>query len=478
MTPPSRRRLTLNSVLQIFVRVAGLFTGVLVAMLQARALDKDDFGIMSLVLMVSGFASGLLDLGMTNMAVKKITQQPNLRDQLMSALVIARATLGMFLASVSVIICGALMEWNFSAVLFSFFFLLAVPISALSSPQALIQVDLRAGTQSFLLLMQSLLWLAAVALAALFLMPLWVYGVLFFGCTLLQGIVTWKITHAGDIFTIYAGKNMAWSLFRESLPLGFGGIAVTAYYRLGGIILFAFSGALATASFGAAFRLVDSLQAIPNVMLFAFLPLISRGLHTENNQFAKRLWDISSRMIVAVSVIAAVTISVLSGPVIRFLYGDQYGDAASLLQIVSLAFIPICLGWLLSGVVIAVNAIRQYAAIVWIAAIFSIGAAFLFVPQYGATATVWITLGTELFVASSLAVLVGRVAGLILPLSVFARGLFVGVVVLLTGAITISLPVLLSGLLCSVVGVLAAILARLVKMSDVRTMLSKQGIPS
>src|SRR5262249_34873353 len=106
---------------------------------------------------------------------------------------------------------------------------------------------------------------------------------------------------------------------------------------------------------------------------------------------------------------------ILAPGIVHLIYGPRYHSSVYLLQVLLPAFIPICLGYLLTGQLILHQMLRPYIAITFAGAAVNVLANVLTIPRYGAPAAAWATLGTELVVMLCIAVVVSRRLHLTIP---------------------------------------------------------------
>ena len=225
-------------------------------------------------------------------------------------------------------------------------------------------------------------------------------------------------------------------LLRELLglawPIGLAGVFVTAYYRIDGVILFAYRGASASADYSAAYRFLDVLQILPMTVSGVLMPLLARMEQEEHPERRDQLFALSVAMLLAVALPVAVCGGILAPGVVRLIYSSRYHHSIHLLQILLPAFIPICLGYVLTSQLILSGLLRPYIVITFAGALVNVAANLIAIPRVGAPAAAWTTLGTEAIVMTAIATIVRRRLGLRLP---FARAARCGLAAVVTGAL-------------------------------------------
>jgi O-antigen/teichoic acid export membrane protein len=167
--------------------------------------------------------------------------------------------------------------------------------------------------------------------------------------------------------------------------------------------------------------------------------------------------------------------AILAPGIVRLIYGSHYHSSVYLLQVLLPAFIPICLGYLLTSQLILHELLRPYVAVTFVGAVVNVLANVLAIPRYGAPAAAWSTLGTELLVMACIAVVVGRRLDLSLPVARAAR---CGAAVAITaGAVWLvrSGPLVAGLAVAAVVYPPCLLASRAVTVAELRALLSRRA---
>jgi O-antigen/teichoic acid export membrane protein len=117
------------------------------------------------------------------------------------------------------------------------------------------------------------------------------------------------------------------SLLRQSMPFFALALMATVYYRIGVVALYGVRGAQETASYAAAFRVVDVVAVLAGLAFSGVSPALSR-LHRDRPD---QIWNVWLRM-VGLSGMAVVPPAVLAllfaEPLCELLFGPDYREAA------------------------------------------------------------------------------------------------------------------------------------------------------
>ena len=160
--------------------------------------------------------------------------------------------------------------------------------------------------------------------------------------------------------------------------------------------------------YAAAVKFLNLLVTIPGMVMLAVMPGMSSLRHDREgrSELMARVWH----WLVAFGLPACVGGAVFAPQIIHLAYGPKYGPAIPIFRVLSAAA-AVALISNVFGVVLNAMAIARWQVIQnTLAMVFNIGANIILAPRYGPIASAWLTLGTELMVATgSLVALRGRI---------------------------------------------------------------------
>ena len=186
-------------------------------------------------------------------------------------------------------------------------------------------------------------------------------------------------------------------VLREDAPLGAHLVAQAVYYRSDSMLLSHLRGASAAGVYGAAYRLFDTLSFVTGLFAAVVSSRLVRLVRTDLDG-ARRLLRLSLLVMTVAGVGGACAVAVTAGPVIRWVFGDDYAGSADLLRVLGVAlglsFVATPLGWAL----MACDRQARVAAISASAAVVNVVANLLVVPAHGAEGAAWTTVVTEVVV--------------------------------------------------------------------------------
>ncbi|MBO1057648.1 MAG: flippase [Dolichospermum sp. JUN01] len=125
---------------------------------------------------------------------------------------------------------------------------------------------------------------------------------------------------------------LAKTLLKESWPLILSGLAIMVYMRIDQIMLGQMVGDKAVGLYSAATRICEVWYFIPTVITSSYAPEIYASRNLSDTIYYDKLRKLI-RFLSLVSITLILPISLLSGTVVTFLYGNNYSEAIPILRI-------------------------------------------------------------------------------------------------------------------------------------------------
>ena len=320
---------------------AGILLGAGTSVLLLHHLGVEDFGRYGIVIALIGIVSAITDAGLTAVGSRELALlPPSQRPALMRNLVGLRIVLT--LAGVLVAVGFAALAGYDGVVvagtaIAGFGELLLKTQSTLMMPLA---IELRLGAIMLVETLRHALTLVGVAvlvLAGASLLP-------FFGVQVAVGVGVLLLTPllvagvAGMRPAIERGA--ARELLRESLPLAAALAMNVIYLRLLVILVSVQTSETETGLFATSFRIFEILLGIPTLVLAVALPLLAVAGAEDRDRLRYALQRMTEAA-VAVSLLLVLVTVVLAEPVIVLLGGEDYRDAAPILQVQAFALLGV-----------------------------------------------------------------------------------------------------------------------------------------
>lgn len=165
----------------------------------------------------------------------------------------------------------------------------------------------------------------------------------------------------GFALDLRVSPALAQHLLRQGIPLVLVAGFMVVYQRLGVLMLSWLAGDASTGWYAAAGRVTDALKMAHYAFFGAIFPLMTRlvmegqapGASRDPTALEHKLSHISLRFWLGFGLLAALVITLLAGPVVRLVYGQNYAPAVPALQILAWSLIPFAVNthtffWLVS----------------------------------------------------------------------------------------------------------------------------------
>lgn len=262
------------------------------------------------------------------------------------------------------------------------------------------------------------------------------------------------------------------NVLKPALPFALMGMFMVVYYRSGTLMLEWITGnATLVGYYSAGYRLVEGFALLPGIIVMPLYATFARS--QDDTPAVRRMIPDAARGLLVASALISVPMLVFDEGFTRMLYGEEFLPAASAIGLTVLTMVPVGMTWLFVNLAGAVG--RQHILNRWIIGVTTLNLAlnYVLITRFGVLGAAWAALLTESAMAAS-AMWVTRdfiAGGEFLRI---AGGIAIPVVVLVGVTRVHLLPgpflvQVISGLAVMIGGF---ILLRVVRMSDVRTLLA------
>ncbi|HYP21497.1 MAG TPA: polysaccharide biosynthesis C-terminal domain-containing protein, partial [Chloroflexia bacterium] len=162
--------------------------------------------------------------------------------------------------------------------------------------------------------------------------------------------------------------------------------------------------------YNAAYRLFEMTLIVPGVVLAATFSLLSRAGGNGSGAGVGGLRQVLGQtmtVLMGLGVLASIALWVGAVPLTGLLYGDKFGAAVPVLQVLALGCIPMYASYGLTHALVAMDRPQLYAAFTGLALVVNVAANLLLIPRVGVQGAALATFLTEvaLVVLCSAAVL-------------------------------------------------------------------------
>src|SRR5581483_7281915 len=409
ITEVTRMRAAVDISLQLLGRSANVVLGVVVTLVLARHLGPRDFGRWSTIFAVFQITGYFGNLGFEQAAVARCAAEPEREPQWLGALVALRLLLALpvFLATTGIMLLVARGgEMRLAGVIVCAMLL----VSGLGSLRAVFQLRVRNHVTAWFELANGILWGIGVILVAAAGGRLVALAAVFLGTAaatiLLQAAVA--VHQARISFAGVAAR--ARTLARVAIPIGIGGLLILAYVRIDQVLVFELASPDAAGDYGAAYRVLDRVQLLPDAFLATLFPLLVSAYRVDSARLRRLVQTAFDYLLMLSLPLLAFTV-VASEPIVELLFGGRFEAASRALPILMGAFVLIALGYLGGNLVIVLDRQKTFVRYALLALVVNVVGNVVLIPPYGFVAAAWMTLATEAVVLALTARLVFREAG-------------------------------------------------------------------
>jgi O-antigen/teichoic acid export membrane protein len=389
------RHIATNIGTQLAMRLVSMLISVVTVSLAARTLDPDGFGVWTAVGAYVGLFAVLTDLGLTTVAMQKMSSEPERESEWLGALAGMRGLLSIVAVALCAVSIPLFLDDVGDSHLAAWILTLTIFSTGANALMAVFNSRLRAGLALSFSVIQSFIWLGVcltfwftgatvVGFAIAYVAMLVVIATLQLRATRRHARIDWR-----------KGRALWRPLMRIAVPLGIASLLITVYYQIDAVLLLQLSTAREAGIYGAAYRFLSPLLFLPAAVMSSFFPVLS-AVYEDDPERVHRLVQRAAELMAVISLpILAVTIA-LSGQIVDLLYGAEFARTAEVLPILMIALVSICFGTLAGFLAPLLNLNWRLALYSGIGAIANIVLNVVLIPRYGALGSAWATVATEI----------------------------------------------------------------------------------
>jgi len=351
------------------------------AILLARSLGAESFGLYSFVFAYIAFFNVLADLGLKNILVREISRERIEAGKLVGNAIIMRLSLAT-LALVSACIIFSFLNYPFSMKVLvyiaslSFFSTLGLFYEAIF--QAKFKMKYVAGVN----ILDSVLKLASFTL------------LIIIKADLVWFILTTVVASCPGLFII-AGLSKKlikpkfkldfgiWkNLLKQSWPLALTAAFIILYTRIDQVMLFTMRGAEEVGFYAAGVRFIEAFNILPLAFMVSVFPLLSRYFVSSKEKL-KETYSLSFKYLAIAIVPIAMGVCILAEPIVRIIYGSKFLPLIPALKILIWSEVFAFLGAVHVSTLISVGLQKLDFVFTLSGAVVNILLNLLLIPVYG-----------------------------------------------------------------------------------------------
>lgn len=387
--------------LQLTAKLLGIAAGVVTLPLLTRTLGTEGYGVWTAALGYVGIVSGFGDLGLANASLQMMSKDPEHEGEWLAALSSLRTVVSIALALVCIALIPVVFGTSGDAPIVALILVVTILTTGAGMLMAVFQSRLRMGIPLVLSVLQSVLWIAAVAVIALTDADVVTVAFAYVGVLGVVALLQVGTTRHFVRIVWHRARERWRPLLRLALPIGMGGVFITIYAQVDAVLLFRIGGAHEAGIYGVAYRFLDPLPFLAAAVMGAVLPVVAAH-HGRDDERVRRSVQRCIDLMAVMSLPPLAIALVLSPQIIDLFAGESFDRSASVLPILLAAFIPICFGYI-AGFIAPVLGLQWritvYAAI---GALANVAMNLVLIPPFGAIGSAVATLVTETLAMSLL----------------------------------------------------------------------------
>jgi O-antigen/teichoic acid export membrane protein len=393
---PGPRRVARDIGGQLVLRVLNVALGLVVTVVLARSLGSSGFGEWSTIMAVVGIAGVVGELGLEQVAVKRIASEPEQESRWLGALVLVKLALGVTATALSAVVVAAIASTAQMRVA-GLVLALTLPLAAATSVRVAFQLRVRNAFTAGVELLYGIAWATVIVVVAATDGGLLAYAAGFLAVTAVMAGVQLAAGLRLVSLSLRSARAHSRMLIRLGVPVAVATVLMIAYGRIDQILVFKLNGAHAAGLYGAAYRVMDRAILIPGTVMATLFPLMAAA-HGRDDARLRRLAQVAIDVLAAASLPALAFALAAAAPAMATLFGHEFAAAGPALAVLMGAYVLICFGYPFGFLVVVLSMQRRLARIALLGLVVNVVANVLLLPHYGFTAAAWVTLATELVV--------------------------------------------------------------------------------
>lgn len=376
----------LNTSWMMGERILHIGVGFAVAILLARYLGPERFGILSYAISVTAIFASAGHMGLAGLVVREVVRDPHEVPKILGTTFMLKLT-GMAIGFALVLGYALVFEEVGS----NTFWMLLIVASAIFFQtfdvveywfQSQVQAKYPAIAKSSAVLLAAALKIALIFSGAGLLAFAFAHTAQFIVAALVLAYL-YKSTTRSSVIDWQANLAKAKQLLSQGWIIYLSSIFAVVYMKIDQIMLKWMVGAQEVGVYAVAAQLSEAWYFLPIAVVASFFPKLIQLRDSDNEQFKRRLQQLFDFLFLA-AVAVAFVVTLIAEPLISMLFGAEYQSASSVLTIHIWGGVFIFMRALFSRWILIENALMFSLITQGLGALFNIGLNFLLIPRYGA----------------------------------------------------------------------------------------------
>ncbi|MCX6798227.1 MAG: flippase [Candidatus Falkowbacteria bacterium] len=417
------KKIAYNTLIQIASKVISTILGLFALALMTRYLGQTGFGEYTTIITFLSFFAVIADLGLTLVTVQMISGAKEEENKILNNLFSLRLVSVLFFLGLAPIVTLFLP--------YDQTIKLGVLIAALS-------FVFPALNQILVGLFQKNLKMEAVSLAEVFSRLFLIIGIYISiqGKYDLKGILWATVASTLSSFLIhyFFSRRLTNLKFRIDLSLWrqivtkTWPLAVTIafnliYLKADTLILSLFKSPEAVGLYGAAYKIIDVLTAVPFIFAGVILPILTADWLNKNPEHFSKVLQKSFDVMAFCAIPLVIGAQFFAKPTMLFVAGRDFVLAGPILQVLIIAIAAIFLGCIFAHAIIALDKQRKMIGIYAFTGFSSLAAYLFFIPRYSYFGAAGVTIYSEVLIALASIYYVWRYSHFLPNLKAFFKSL-------------------------------------------------------
>ncbi|MFA5000515.1 MAG: flippase [Patescibacteria group bacterium] len=188
-------------------------------------------------------------------------------------------------------------------------------------------------------------------------------------------------------------------IFNKSWPLAITIVLNLIYLRADTLILSLFRSPEEVGLYGATYKIIDVLTAIPFMFAGLLLPILTAAWEENNQTYFKKVLQKSFDFMAIGALPLIVGAQFLGRPIMALVAGPDFAAAGNILRVLILAVAAIFLGTIFSHAVIALDRQKKMIGFYMFTSLSSLAAYFFLIPRFSYFAAAGVTIYSEVMIA-------------------------------------------------------------------------------
>ena len=381
-------------------KVLRIFTTLFVGIWVVRYLGPELYGKYSFAIATVGLLIPLSKMGLKQIAVQKLVQQPAEKDKILGTVFTLEVIGGLFVIPLSILLAFIFRPNDTFILVYVGIIAIAEVVNSFEVIgfwfDSQVQLKYTSAANVFAFTISNLLKLVLIFYQAKLIYFAAIYSIEFAFSSLALCIL--YSSKVGSILNWRFSYSYAQKLLKSSWPLIFSGFVIMIYMRSDQIMIAAILGDVEAGVYSAAVRISEMWYFVPIAIISSVTPSIIKSKQANQQIYYQRLGYLST-ILVSISYVAAILITLFSSRIVEILFGDEYSGASPILSLHIWAGCFIVLGLVRSVFTVAEDLNHISLISTFVGAIINVVLNYIVIPIYGGAGAAMATLISQAFAA-------------------------------------------------------------------------------